>query len=103
MCLDSRMRVGAQIDELLAGHDAGDDLRQFLMDEGLAAGNGDHRCAAFIDGMQRVGDAHASLQHLLRMVDLAAAVAGQIALEQRLQHQHQRITFGTAQPARRAM
>ncbi len=99
MCFGEQDRVGAQVDELLARHDAGDDLRHLLVDERLAARDGHHRRAAFIDRLQRVLDAHPLLQDLLRIVDLAAAGAGQIALEQRLQHQHQRIALVTAQLA----
>ena len=97
MCFGQQDGVRAQIDELLARHDAGDDLRHLLVDQRLAAGDRDHRRAALIHRAQRVRDAHPLLQDLLRIIDLAAAGAGQIALEQRLQHQHQRITLLAAQ------
>ena len=99
MCLASRMRVGAQIDEFLARDDAGDDLRHFLVNQRLAAGNGDDGRAAFVDRAQCVLDAHSLLQDLLRIVDLAAAGTGEIALEQRFQHEHQGIALVAAQLA----
>jgi len=34
---------------------------------------------------------HALVQDLIGIIDLAAAGAGQVAAEQRLQHQHQRV------------
>src|SRR5215813_6209770 len=93
-------RIGAQIDESLAAHDTGDDLRHLFVDERFAAGDGNDWRAALVDCMQSVGDAHAPLQHLFRIVDLAAPGTGKIALEQGLQHQHQRVAPLTAQPAR---
>src|SRR3954465_2930443 len=90
-------RVRAQIDKLLARHDAGDDLRHLFVDERLATGDGHHGGATLINGAQRVLDTHAFLQSLFRVVDLAAPGAGQVALEQRLQHQHQRITLVATQ------
>ena len=91
--------VGAQIDEFLARHDAGDDLRHLLVDQRLAAGNRDHRRAALVDCAQCILDTDPFLQNLLRIVDLAAARASQIALEQRLQHENQRIALVAAQLA----
>ena len=85
--------VGAQIDEFLALHDAGDDLRHFLVDQRLASRNGHDGGAALVHGLQRVLDAHALLQDLLRIVDLAAAGAGQVALEQGFQHEDQGISL----------
>jgi len=89
--------VGAQIHDLLAGDDAGHDLRHFLVDQRLTAGDGHHRCAALIHRAQRLLDAQPPLQNLLRIIDFAAARASQVALEQRLQHQHQRIPLHTPQ------
>ena len=54
-----QQRVRAQIDEFLARDDAFDDLRHVLVNERLAARNGDDGSAAFVDGAQRVFDGHA--------------------------------------------
>jgi hypothetical protein len=95
--LGQQDRVRAQIHELLARDDAFDDLRQFLVDQRLATGNGNDRCIALVHRCQCLLDAHALLQNFLGLIDLAAAGASQIALEQWLQHHRQRITLLTAQ------
>src|SRR6185503_1842057 len=83
--------VRAQVYELLARDDATDDLWQVLVNERLAAGNRDHGRIAGVDRGQRVLDTHAFAQDLVRIIDLAAPRAFQIALEQRFQHQYERI------------
>ncbi len=88
-------RVRAQVNELPARDDSGDDLRQLLMDQRFTARDRDHRCAALVHRAQRVLDAHSLPQDVLRMVDLAAAGTGQVALEERLQHQHERVVLVT--------
>ena len=90
-------RVRTQIHELLARDDAGRDLWHLLVDKRFASRYGNDRGTAFVDGTQSVGDTHAPLQYLFRIVDLAAAGAGEIALEQGFQHQHKRIAPLTAQ------
>jgi hypothetical protein len=59
----------------------------------LAAGDRNDRRTAFVNGMQRVFDRHVLMQNGIWIVDLAAAGAGEIAPEQRLKHQHQRVTL----------
>src|ERR1039457_5649246 len=86
-------RVGAQIYKFFARNDAGDDLRHFPVNQRFPAGNGHHRRAAFVDRAQRIFDADALLQDFLRVIDLAASGTGQIVLEQRLQHEHQRVAL----------
>src|SRR5689334_20807165 len=61
-----QQRVGAEIDELLAGQDALDDLRHLLVQQRLAAGDGDDRGAALIDRGERVGDGEALVEDLRR-------------------------------------
>jgi hypothetical protein len=91
-------RVGAQRDELLARHDAGDDLADLLVDQRLAARNGHHRGAAFVDRIEALLDRHAPIEDGVGIVDLAAARAGEIAPKQRLEHQHQRIALASGEP-----
>src|SRR5262249_15127026 len=90
-------RVGAQIHELATLNDALDDLVQLLVQKRLAAGDRYDRRAAFVDRAKRVLDRHALLQNLVRVIDLAAAGAGEIAPEQRLEHQHERIALTTGE------
>jgi hypothetical protein len=88
-----QQRVRAEVHELLARDDAFDDLRHLLVDQRLAARDRDDGCAALVDGAQSVLDGHALAQDFVGIVDLTAARAGEIALEQRLEHQHERIAL----------
>ena len=88
-----QQRVRAQIHEFLASDDACDDLRHLFVNQRLAAGNRDDGRAALVDGVERVFDRHALAQDLVGVIDLAATRASEIALEQRLEHQHERIAF----------
>ena len=85
--------VRAQIDELLARDDAFDDLVDLLVDQGLTAGDRNDRRAALVDRLEALFDAQPAIQDRVRIVDLAAARTGQIAPEQRLQHEDQRIAL----------
>ena len=92
-----KQRIGAQRDEFLARHDAFDDLADLFVDERLAARNGDHRRAALVDGVEAFLDRQALVEDGVRIIDLTATSAGEIAAEQRLQHQHQRIALTPGQ------
>ena len=91
-----QQRIGAQVHKLLARHDALDDFGHVLVDQRLTTRNRHHRRPALVHGVERVFHAHALLENILGMIDLAATRAGQVALEQRLQHQHQRVFFFTS-------
>src|SRR5229473_122232 len=86
-------RVGAERDEFPLGHDAFDDLADLLVDERLAARDRDHGRAAFVDRVEAFLDRQPAIEDRIGIIDLAAAEAGEVAAEQRLQHQHQRIAF----------
>ena len=70
-----------------------------VMQERLAAGNDDDRRAAFVDGLEAFLDAQPLVQDRVRIVDLAAPGAGEVAAEQRFQHQDERVALDTAQVA----
>ena len=91
--LFKQQRIGAERHEFLARDDACNDLADLLVDQRLAAGNRHDRCAAFIDRVETVLDRQALVEDRVRIIDLAAADAGEVAAEQRLQHQHQRIAL----------
>ena len=55
------------------------------MQQGLAAGDGDHGRPGLLDGGHGLLDGEPLAQDVGRVLDLAAAVAGQVAGEQRLQ------------------
>ena len=83
-------RVRAQVDELLALDQLGGDHVDLGVDQRLAAGDRDHRRAALLDRSDRLLDRHAPAQLVLGVLDLAAARAGEVALEQRLELDDQR-------------
>src|SRR5207247_10018798 len=62
----------------------------------LAAGDGHHGRAALLDGGQTLLDAQVLAEHVAGILDLAAAGAGQVAAEERLQHQDQRVALAAA-------
>ena len=74
-----------------------DDLADLAMDQRLSPRYRHHRRAALIDGVQALLHREATVEDRIGIVDLAAAGAGQIAAEQRLQHQHQRIALAAPQ------
>ena len=68
------------------------------VDQGLAAGDRDHRGAALLDRADRLLDRHPPAQLVLGVLDLAAARAGEVALEQRLELHDQRELLAFGQP-----
>src|SRR5262249_28120380 len=56
-------------------------------------GEDHHRGSALVDGLHAIGEREPLVQDLVRVVDLAATGAGEIAAKQRLQHQHQRVAL----------
>src|SRR5581483_4525748 len=91
-------RIGAQVDELLARDQAAHDLVDLRMQQRLAAGNRDDRRTALLDRREALFGAEVTAQHLDRVLDLAAAAAGQIAAEERLEHQHERVLLAPGKP-----
>ena len=91
--LGHQQGVGAQDHVLLAGDEALDDPRHVLVQQRLAAGDRNGGRAALVDRGHASLVAQPLVQDLVGIVDLAAAGAGQVAAEQGLQHQHQRIAF----------
>ena len=61
------------------------------MHERLAAGDGDHGRAAFVDRAETFFRSEIVLQDVGGVLDLAASGAGQVAAEQGLEHEHERI------------
>jgi hypothetical protein len=86
-------RVRAEIDELLALHELLDDLADLLVEERLTAGDRDHGRAAFLGRLHAVRHREAAVQDMVRVIDLTAARAGQVAPEQRLEHEHERVAL----------
>ena len=68
------------------------------MQERLAAGNRDHRGAAFVDRLKALLGREVRPQHFGWVLNLAAAAAGEIAAKERLEHEHERIPVIAPQP-----
>jgi hypothetical protein len=68
------------------------------MEQRLAAGDGDHGRAALFDGGETLLGGELLFEDVGRILHLAAAGAGQVAAEERLQHEHQRIALAAPEP-----
>ena len=68
-----------------------DDLVDLAVQQRFAARDDDDRRAAFIGRRDALVDTQALVEDRVGIVDLAAAGAGEVAAEQRLEHQHERI------------
>src|ERR1700730_16888468 len=95
--LFEQQRIGADDRKFFARNDALDDLWQISVQQRLAPRPHDHRSAALIDRGQGVLNRDPFVKNGVGIVDLAAAGASEVAPEQRLQHQHQRIALATGQ------
>ena len=93
-----QQRVGAQVDVFLARDQAVHDFGDLGMHQRLAAGDADHGRAAFFDGAEAFLGGELLLQNMGGILNFAAASAGEITAEQRLQHQDERIVLAALQP-----
>src|SRR6266446_6772538 len=89
--------VGAQRHEFLARHDPPDNGADVFVDERFAARDRHHGGAALIYRSQALFNREPPIEDRLRVVDLAATSAGEIASEERLEHKHQRVAFAAKQ------
>jgi hypothetical protein len=89
--------VGAEIDVLFAGHEAVDDFVDLGVDQRFAARDADHGGAAFLDGVEALLRGEALVEDVIRVLDLAAAGAGEVAAEERFEHQNERVTLAALQ------
>ena len=87
--------VGAKIDVFFAGDEAFDDFIYLRMHQRFAAGDGDHRRAAFVDGFEALFGSELFFEDVRRILDFAAAGAGEIATKERLEHQDERVAFAS--------
>src|SRR5437588_1935214 len=82
-----QQRIGAEIDIFFAGDQAFDDRFDLRVHQGLAAGDGNHGGAAFVDGAETFFGAEIFFEDVGRVLDLAASGAGQVTAEERFQHE----------------
>src|SRR5580658_2954877 len=92
---DSSSNAGSTSEALACRRhdDAAGDVADVAVQQRLAASENHDRGAAFVDRVKAFGDAEPLIEDRIGIVDLAAASAGEIAAEQRFEHQHQRIAF----------
>ena len=86
-------RIRAEVDVLLAFDQLFDEFRYVGVEQRFSAWNRDHGSAAVIDRLQGVLETHIPLQDVGWILNLAASGTSQVATEQRLQHEYQRIVF----------
>ena len=63
------------------------------MEEGFAAGDGDHGRAALVDRLEALLGGELGLEDVGGVLDLAAAGAGEVAAKERLEHEDERIAL----------
>jgi hypothetical protein len=78
--------------------DAGRDLLDLAVEQRLAAGDRHDGRAALVHRLETGLDREALIKDRIGVVDLAATHAGEIAAEQRLEHEHQRIALDALEP-----
>ena len=92
-----QQRVGAEIDVFLACDQALDDFVDLRVHERFAAGDGDHGGAAFVDRAEAFFGGEVFLQDVGGILDLAASGAGEVAAEQGLEHEHERVLLAACE------
>ena len=85
--------VGAEVDVFPSSDQAFDYFGNLRVEQGFAAGNADHRGAAFFGGLKTLFGGQMLPENFGRILDFAAAGASQIAAEQGFQHEHQRVAL----------
>ena len=91
-------RVRAEIHVLFARDEFRHERADVRVHERLAAGNADDGGAALLDRLQALLHGQVFLEDLGRILDLAAAGAGEVAAEKRLEHQHQWVALSAFKP-----
>src|SRR5271156_840138 len=92
-----KQSVGAKINIFLARDQAFDELADLRMHERLTARDGDHGSAAFVDGAETFFRSEIGFKNVRGVLNLAATRAGEIAAEQRLEHEHERVLLATGE------
>ena len=90
--------VGAEIEVLLPGDDPGDDLLDLRMEERLTTGDRHDRRATLIDRLETLLRREVRPQNLRRLLDLSTPAAGEIAAEEGLEHEHERVAMIATPP-----
>jgi hypothetical protein len=89
--------IGTQIDKLASIRQAIDNLLDLRMKQWLTAGNRDNRRTTLFDRCKALCRRQLPAQNMSRMLNLPTTRTCQIASQQWLEHEHQRIPFHPAQ------
>ena len=89
--------IRAEIDVLLALHQLGHEPVDLGIHQRLAARDAHHRGTALLDGLDALLHGEVLLEHLGGVLDLAAARAGEVAPEERLEHEDERIPLSSSE------
>jgi hypothetical protein len=85
--------VGAEIDVFFPGDEAGDDLFDLRVEQGLAPGDADHGGLAFLDGLEALLGGEIFLENVGGVLDFSAASACKIAAKEGFQHKNEGVSF----------
>lgn len=92
-----QQRVGAKINVFFPRDETIDDFVDFIVDEGFATGDADHRSTALISGGPALLGREAFIKNVVRVLDFSATGTGEITAEKRLEHEHEGIVAVTFQ------
>jgi hypothetical protein len=96
--LPEQQGVGAEVDVLSAARQLFHEFADVRVEQRLAAGDADDGRAALLYCGQALVDRQSALEHVRRVLDLPAPRAGEVAAQQRLQHEHERVALAPCQP-----
>jgi hypothetical protein len=86
-------RIRAEIHILLTLHEPAHDLGHLGMDQRFTARNTDDGRRAFVGRSPTLRRGQPLIQDMIRILNLAAPRAGEVATKQGLEHEHERIPF----------
>ena len=89
--------VRAEINVFFACDEAFDDLVDFRMDQWFATGDRDHGGSALIGGGPALFGGQPFIENVVRVLDFATARTGEVATEEGLEHEDERVSFVAAQ------
>jgi len=89
--------VRAEVNVFFACDKALDDLVDFRMDQWFATGDRDHGGSAFVGGGPALLGGQPFIQNVIRVLDLAATRTSEIATEEGLEHEDERVSLVAAQ------
>jgi hypothetical protein len=89
--------VGAEIDVFFAGDEALDDFIDLRMNEGFAAGDGNHGGTALVSRRPALFRSEAFAENVIGILDFTAAGAGEVATKEGLEHENERVALVAAE------